>query len=137
LSIVTLLTPPPMDDSPQQSAWEFELSMAQRTLLGAMAPLSQYSPLPYDLQLSPMDPTPAGSWLMSLQQATDNAMNALPSAYAASTLGFALQNYLVDSNLTDPANLAWWTFVNSEFLQTATATVAPYPAYPELNYPFW
>jgi hypothetical protein len=139
VSIATLLTAPPLDDSPQQAAWEFENAMAQRSVLGAMAPLANFSGLPYNFMLSPMSSStgPASSWLLSLQAAIDNAGNALPSAYGATTLGFPVPQILVNEDLTDPSSLQLWTFDNWNFLNIATATVIPYPAYPELTYPFW
>lgn len=134
MSIASLIASPPLDDSAAQAAWAFELAMAHRTLLGAMAPLDRFSAIPYFLDPMQDVHIPAGDWNTNRQQAQNDAATTLPSYYGAATRGFAAPEILIDTDLTDPASLPWWSFQNHQFLYVATATIQP--GYPS-QYPFW
>ena len=119
----------------------FEHAMAHRLYLGMMSPLPRFSVVPYF-----MDPMtakrPADGWNFNHQRAHDDADNVIPGSYLGpATLGFSPN--LVDSNLSDPWNRSWWTFINhmEHYVETDAMlpnpqTSPPAPA-PTWTYPFW
>jgi hypothetical protein len=142
VAIVSLLTPPPLDDEAATAAWSFEHAMAHRTLLAAMSPLTQFSTIPYSVfMFDPMTDQgvniPAGWWNQLHQQAHDDFTNALPSYYGATVAGIPIGQILVDADLSQAEQMTWWTFVNHQEHYIANATLIPLPPYPPYPYPYW
>ena len=109
-----------MPDTPNELAffW-FSEAMAHRTLLGAMSPLDRFTVLPY--LLDPFQDT--GMWRLNQQQAQNDAMESLQLTTIP-----AAQN-LYDTDFSNPAQAAWFTFVNHLELYVATAQL-PSPLKP-------
>ena len=129
--------------------FDFEHAMAHREYLAVMAPLNRFSALPYFIEPWPFPNPPlpswADAWNLDHQRAHNDFASALPAVWQPNTVYFGVpmgQN-LVDSDLNDAENFAWWTFANHQEhfiannailpLQTTTATPLP----PTVTYPFW
>ena len=122
------------DDELGRNTFAFEHAMAHRNVLGAMSPLDAFSVVPY--LLDPMQNTeiPATKWHQNHQQAHDDFNNALPTYFGATTVGIRPAVNLIDYNLTDQRQLAWWTFSNQTEHFVAENSILP-PLV--LDYPFW
>lgn len=102
--------------------WAFEEAMAHRLLLGGMAPLTRFSVLPY--MLDPM--ADMAFWRLNQQRAQDDAVQTL------GVVGIPAAQNLLDSNLDDPTERSWFSFVDEMELRIATAALPS-----QLTYPFW
>jgi hypothetical protein len=125
-------------------AFGFENAMATRNELGVMSPLTRFSVIPYFLDpIMPVMPTPADWWNLNHQQAHNDAMNALPYAYLSDIdLSFAVGANLVDTDLNDPEERSWWTFINHLEHFVSSNAILPNPQIPPTEgpifvYPFW
>lgn len=128
--------------------FDFEHAMAHRMYFAVMSPLSNYSVLPYFIEPKPgPTPPPATNWRLNHQQAHDDYGGALPPFWSADSIGFGIpqRKNLIDSNLSDPSDVSWWTFVNHQEHYTANDAILPLPwtAPPGwwnevvVAYPFW
>ena len=124
-------------------AFEFWEAMVHRQLLGAMAPLTRFSVLPYNLDPMPEYPGPAARfWMLNHQRAQTDAISTIP------TWGWPGPNYppypgsldvsvpenqnLQDYHIAIPEQAAWFAFVNHQELYVASTFL------PEiLTFPFW
>lgn len=117
-----------MGSSPTERAtYAFEHAMAHRTLLGAMAPLTRFSVLPYQLDPQQAD----GMYLLRHQQAHWDMMDALPS-YPPVTEEYGGLRYQNDQILGELN--PWTIFANHTEHQIAMSV---YPLPDKLTYPFW
>ena len=117
-------------------AIEFWEAMIHRSFLGAMAPLTRFSALPYLLDPLPAYATPAARfWLMNHQRAQTDAISTIPTwGFAGTgfppypgTLEIAVpenQN-LQDTNFTNPAERTWFGFVNQMEMYVAESFLPP------------
>jgi hypothetical protein len=116
----------------------FEHSMAHRAALGIMAPLDRFSAIPYFVEPDLGDNQPASMWNLDHQQAHNDALQNLPSAYGATAIGLAIGQNLVDSNLDDPEQRTWFTFQNFMEHYVGANTILPAPGpETEWTFPFW
>jgi hypothetical protein len=116
-------------------SFAFEHAMAHRNLLGGMAPLSNFGVIPYFVDPTPSpQPAYADKWQLNHQQAHYDAFAALPVFYGQTTVGIRPAQMLIDSNLTDQAQLAWWTHANHTEHYVAGETTNPPMT---LTYPSW
>ena len=124
-------------------AWEH--ANAHRYFLGVMSPLTRFSVIPYFLEPVRDASTPATGWLLDHQQAHNDALTILPSAYLSETVGIDVGTNLLDTNLTDPWNLSWWIFNNhmehyvgnNAILPPPQPPPPPPPPAPTWTFPFW
>lgn len=134
MSIATLLNVPA--DSAGQNAFAFEHAMAHREVMAVMAPLNQWSTMPYFITPADWKASPANDWNLNHQQAHNDYASYLPGYQTALDPGFTFQHILVDSNLSDPASRQWWTFLNNQDHYLANEVVLPLPfALPTV--PWW
>ena len=136
MSAATLLAMP--DDPVGLATFAFEHAMSHRTYLGAMAPLTRFSVLPYFIHPMQNDP----SWRLDHQQAQNDFTSTMPTwgnpppvPPAPGTLSVAVplaHNLLDLPNLDDPGQRSWWTFVNHQEHYIASANLPGL-----LTYPFW
>lgn len=125
MALVSLLR---MGSSPTERAtYAFEHFNAHRTLFGAMAPLTRFSVLPYQLDPQQTD----GMYLLRHQQAHWDMVDALPSYPPVTDQvgGLALHN---DQILGEPTP---WTIFANHVEHTIAMSVYPLPD--ALTYPFW
>lgn len=115
--------------------------MAHRNALGVMSPLDRFSIIPYFVDPDLGDNRPASMWNLDHQQAHNDALNNLPSAFGATTVGLRIGQNLVDSNLSDPEQRRWWTFQNHMEHYVGGNTITPNTYFPEPAvqwiWPFW
>ena len=119
--------------------------MTHRDALGVMSPLVRFSVIPYFLDPLLNVGTPASFWHLDHQQAHNDAANNLPATYLGDIipLGISIGANLVDSNLDDPWNRSWWTFINHMEHYIGSNTILPQPQTPPpapapvFTYPFW
>jgi|SRR5215471_2484299 len=157
MTLATLLVEPVGPG--QAETFAFEHAMAHRQLLGGMAtPVSVFTPtipvpppppplphafiLPGTTGLSgfsaipygPLDPAAQTSpWNLDHGQAHSDFQITLPGWFSiAEPEQLNPAQPMVDFNLQDAGQRAWWTFANHQEHQTAE-TVLPL----ELTYPFW
>lgn len=134
MAISSLLNVPEGDAA--RNAFSFEHAMAHREVMAVMAPLNQWSAMPYFIDPADWKASPADSWNLDHQQAHNDYASYLPAYSVALTPGFTFQHILVDSNLADPASLTWWTFLNHQDHFLANNIVLPLPfALPTV--PWW
>ena len=77
--------------------------MAHRTLMGALAPLDQFSVVPYSLDPMRNIDVPGSDWHLDHQQAHNDFTTAL---------AIKPPQILLDSNLAQQDDQPWWTFAN-------------------------
>ena len=124
-------------------AYEFWEAMEHRTFLGAMAPLTRFSVLPYNLDPMPAYPGPAARfWMLNHQHAQTDAISTIPTwgwpgpgfpPYPG-TLEISVpenQN-LQDTHFTNPGQKTWFQFANHQELYVASTFLPPI-----LEFPFW
>lgn len=135
--------------------FDFEHAMAHREVLAVMAPLSNYSAIPYFIEPWPLPfppyPDPATDWRLDHQQAHNDFSSAMPGYFLAEHVGFGIpdnQN-LLENDLNNEASRTWWTFANHQEHFIASGVISPLPgtlptgAAPgwwsdvTVNYPFW
>lgn len=99
--------------------FEFEHVNAHRVYLGAMAPLTRFSILPYLLDPEIQVGQSASIWHLNHQVAHNDALATLPTFYRYSFIeieeparGLFMGPSVVDTNLDDASQRTWWTFVN-------------------------
>jgi hypothetical protein len=153
MSTANLLVMPDETNERSLAAFQFDHAMAHRAYFAVMAPLTRFSAIPYFVEpvLAPPPPYAAGMWMLKHQQAHTDFTNSLPPNYMAPKVGFGIQSNqpMVDSDLSDPENRAWFTFVNHQehylannsILPLPTAAPPPSPALPGwyrgTRYPYW
>lgn len=125
---INYLTVMPTDER-GQATFAFEHAMAHRTFLGAIAPLHRFSVIPYFIDPQQND---VPKWKLNHQQAHLDAMPNLPDYWQAETFGLLFMHNLLDYDLDDPEQRAWWTFANN---QEHYAAMHSLPS--ELVFPFW
>jgi hypothetical protein len=134
MSTASLLTMP-ADPAARAMFW-FEEAMTHRRQLGAMAPLNRFSVLPYFI-----DPfRPNTMWLLTHQQAQNDANTTMPTwsetpppTYPGTlNQSVPLTQNLIDVNLNDQRQRAWWTFANHREQLIAMDELPPV-----LTFPFW
>jgi hypothetical protein len=110
---------------PKQT-WAFEHAMAHRGLTGGMAPLSDFSVLPYVL-----DPElDGGAWHLNHNQAHTDAFFQSPLGAFGPPIP---AKHLVDMKFDQHGRTAWWTFENHhDHFVGAGVTVNR-----NLIFPFW
>ena len=115
----------------------FDHEMAHRLPLGAMAPLDQFSPLPYLL-----DPFNEGGWWRLIHSTAQNAfIENLPSwpgsrdqeGWANNGIGLATHQPLFAPDVEKPGQREWWTLANFREHLAAEASLS----FEELTFPFW
>ena len=118
----------------------FEHAMAHRNGLGAMAPLSRFSVLPYMLDPMQHQEIPGSMWHLDHQQAHNDALDSLPSYFGSDTAGLAIGGILRDYNLDDASQRTWWTFQNHMEHYVGGDTITPNVELTlpfQWTYPFW
>jgi hypothetical protein len=134
MSTASLLVMP--DNPTQRAMFWFEEAMIHRRELGAMSPLNRFSVLPYFI-----DPFLSNTmWLLTHQQAQNDANTTMPTwneapppAYPGTLLTSVPETQnLIDVNLDDQRQRAWWTFANHREQLIAMDNLPPV-----LTYPFW
>lgn len=137
MSIATLLNVPA--DSAGQNAFAFEHAMAHRGVMAVMAPLNQWSAMPYFITPADWKARPANNWNLNHQQAHNDYASFLP-AYPSDTQpnipSFMDQNILVDTNMADPVSKTWWTFINHRDHFVANELILPLP-FALVTVPWW
>lgn len=119
----------------QKATFAFEHAMAHRNYLGIMAPLTRFSVIPY--LLDPMASiNPAGAWHQSHQQAHDDALTTVPTAWGAKTVGLFVGRNLRDTDLRNREQKTWWTFQNHMEHYIANGTTLPVTG-TRWRWPFW
>lgn len=134
MAISTLLNVP--DGDAGRNAFAFDHAMAHRDVMAIMAPLDQWSAMPYFIEPTDWKASPANDWNLDHQQAHNDYASYLPAYSAASVAGFTWQHILVDSNLADQASLQWWTFLNHQDHFLANSIVLPLP-FALATVPWW
>ncbi|HEX3525161.1 MAG TPA: hypothetical protein VHT52_24115 [Stellaceae bacterium] len=122
--------------NPDDPIFTFEHMMAHRNYFAVME-TSGYSVLPYLLDPSYDTNIPASPWHQNHQQAHNDYNAALPPYWDANAVGFGIpQNQiLIDSNLSNPDQLSWWTFINHQEHYIANNAILPLGS--EARFPFW
>ena len=118
----------------------FEHMMAHRNYFAVMSPLTRFSVLPYLLDPMPVSVPIAGDWMLDHQQAHNDALNHVPVHFGVATVGLAVGQILMDTDLNNASQRAWWTFQNHMEHYIANSTVLPHAFVPtgvEWVYPFW
>jgi hypothetical protein len=90
----------------------FENMMAHRRYFAAMAPLDRFSALPYMLDPPYNTSVRASDWHLNHQKAHTDFAATLPRDYNASAPPqvASFTPPLMDSDLSNPEELEWWTF---------------------------
>lgn len=122
MALSTLLTFP---DPASYPVWAFDHMMAHRTAMGLLAPLDQYSVLPYILDPLQNIDTAASGWHLDHQQAHDDFTAAIH---------LTNPQILLDTNLQQPDGVPFWTFANQ--LEHYEAQNAVQSA-TDLTFPSW
>lgn len=114
----------------------FEHAMAHRNMLGGMAPLDQFSVLPYLLDPMQKPNEPVTKWHLNHQQAHNDAMVTLLSPYygLVELTGINSHQILIDTPLAEEGPQRWWTFNNQQEHLLAQASIL---LATELTYPSW
>jgi hypothetical protein len=135
MSLASLLV---LNDSPNEQAnFAFEHMMSHRQFLGAMAPLTRFSVLPYNL-----DPFHDNKmWLRRHQTAQTDAISTVPTwglinppegpPYPGTLTVSAPENKLLE--VTDWSNArqrAWFVFANHQEHYVTTNSLPPVLTYP-------
>lgn len=125
----------------QRQAFDLEHAMAHRNALGVMHPLTRFSIVPYLIDPMQAAGTPASQWHMNHQQAHNDALDNLPSAFGSGTTGLRVGGILADSDLDKPSQFRWWMFQNHTEHYVGGNTINPNvqlpPPSPQWIYPFW
>jgi hypothetical protein len=130
VSTANLLVNPPGDQA-GAAAWSFDHAQAHQQLLIAMAPLTQFSTVPYLLDPDAGMSQQGGMWQTLHQQAHQDFIDALPSSYGSEARGLQTSQILLSLDVTDPGQQAWWTFANHQEHYLANQTILPLgEAYP-------
>jgi hypothetical protein len=127
MSIPTLLVVPKTEVG--KKAFAFEHAMAHRQVLSVMAPLSQWSGIPYFIDPTHWDARPADMWNLNHQKAHNDFNHQLPPYFAAAvnTRGIPTHQILIDTGIGHKESLPWWTFANHREHHTANLAILPYP----------
>lgn len=123
MTIASLLVRPESDAG--KTAFNFDHAMQHRNNFQVMAPLHQWTVLPYFIDPAQSQETPGSKWHLNHQQAHNDFTSALPSDFQRDAVGIPTSQILLDSNLGDPGSLAWWTFINHQEHYIASAIVQP------------
>jgi hypothetical protein len=133
------------DDQQGNNAFVWEHAMSHRSYMGAMAPLTGFSRVPYLLDPEYRTEIPASDWHMSHQQAHWDALNGVSSWFniapvlptptaAGSGIGIPSHQNLVDTDLQSQGQQQWWTFANHMEHYALTNGIN---LLTELTFPFW
>lgn len=116
-------------------AWYFWEAMDHRTFLGAMAPLTRFSVLPYHID-PPPNPGPASRfWMLNHQTAQTDAIETIPTwgftgpgspPYPGTlTVSVPENQNLQDTHLEDPGQRTWFVFANHQEQYVASTFLPP------------
>ena len=123
MTIASLLYRP--EDERAKTAFNFDHAMAHRAYYQLMAPLHEWTVMPYFIDPAQHVEIPGSMWHLNHQQAHNDFSLALPSDFQQPTTGNPTRQILLDSNLDDPGSLTWWTFINHQEHYIANAIVLP------------
>jgi len=127
MALVSLLT---ADDR----MFNFEHAMAHRGLLGGMAPLDRFSATTYLLDPIQNTDIRGSLWHVNHQHLHDDFADVVLAHSAANAVpGVAINQILVDSDLSDERSRAWWIFANHREHFNAADLDPPMP----VTLPFW
>lgn len=124
----TLLTIPATQGG--RDWFSFDHAMNHRSVMVAMAPLSQWSAMPYWIDPMRYDARPATWWPLQHQQAHNDFTDYLPAYGTALTEGIPTAQIMIDSNLGDPGSREWWLLANQMEHQIANSAMFPLPLSP-------
>jgi hypothetical protein len=123
-------------------AWEFWEAMEHRRFLGAMAPLTRFTVLPYNLDPIPQKPGPASRfWMHNHQRAQSDAIETIPTwgfpgpgfpPYPGTfTVAVPENQNLQDTHMTVPGQRTWFQFANhmEHYIASANLPSALLPAW--------
>ena len=129
MSMATLLVHPGEEnpDSPRHNVFSFEHAMAHRGLMAVMAPLTQWSIMPYYIDPTNFGARAATKWPFNHQQAHNDLTDYLPAYSTAPTAGIPTNKNLVDVRIDDPGSRAWWTHNNHQEHLIAANAIFPLP----------
>jgi hypothetical protein len=132
LTFASLLTSPSPSNPNQEPTFSFEHAMSHRRLLGAMAPLTRFSVIPY----GPITPGyNTGDWHLDHEQAHDDFQLTIPGWFGIPTSGIINPVYpLVETDFRNEDQLKWWTFHNFQEHLTGENALNWQE---EFTFPFW
>jgi len=114
----------------------FEEAMAHRTQLGAMAPLTRFSALPYFIDPPKVED---GMWRLDHQQAQNDANSTIPTwgepapPYPGNLqVSVPTTQNLIDVDFNNSAERTFWTFANHHEQFVAVGFLPR-----QLTFPFW
>jgi hypothetical protein len=113
------------EDERAQDAFALDHAMAHRAYYQVMAPLHQWSVLPYFVEPVQHADVLGSQWHMNHQQAHDDFTRTLPSDFGTTQVGIPVSQILLESDLSDPGSRAWWTFANHQEHYIANGAVLP------------
>lgn len=141
--------------NPDDPIYNFEHQMQHREYFSVMNPITRFSALPYQLDNAVFDiALPAADYNLRHQLAHNDFNRTLPSNYndgyyletvtpippptpppppydqagalAAGQFGVLPEHILLEG-VTDPENIAWWTFLNHQEHYAANEAILPLP----------
>jgi hypothetical protein len=122
----------------QKNVFAFEHAMAHRNVQAVMGPLTQWTVMPYFIDPTDYQATPANKWNLNHQQAHDDFTKNLPAFSTARVAGIPMNQNLMDTDLQDQSRIAWWTHNNHQQHLVAANAVLPLPSWMEqAQMPWW
>jgi hypothetical protein len=109
--------------NPNDPLFVFEHMMQTQALWTALTDTAGYSVLPYLLDPAYDTAIPASKWHLNHQQSHDDFNAALPAEYGSTQIGIPQGAILLDSNLKNPDQLTWWTFINHQEHYIANSSI--------------
>ena len=125
MPLATLLVMPQPGDEAARNVFSFEHAMAHRGVMAVMAPLTQWSLMPYFIDPSEFEARPATKWRMNHQQAHSDFVTTLPAYSAALVPGIPTSQNLIDQDYQNQGTREWITFANHQEHLIAANAIAP------------